>query len=107
MVGEKKLNQWLEEIKKRWEKAPDFKVPQENNISFCFSNMYAGKKYSKDRLCDLKELNYSKKDINNCIREKIGVYEWESDWSIRKDGKLQSKLKIRKFGTDDYINLAL
>jgi len=29
----------------------------------------------------------------------------ESDWSIRKDGKLQSKLKIRKFGTDDYINL--
>jgi len=29
MAGEKKLNQWLEGIKSKWEKAPDFKVPQE------------------------------------------------------------------------------
>jgi hypothetical protein len=81
------------------------KLPKQENTILCFSNMYSGKEYTEDMICDLKNINYSKRIIENYIRDKKGFYEWKSDWSIREEGKIKSNLKIRKFGEREYINL--
>lgn len=82
-----------------------FEIPNTNELSLCLSNIYSGSEYLKCMVKDLNKLGYSHNYINKCIRSKKGVYEWKSDWNIWKDGKLQSDLKIRKFGNKDFINL--